>query len=609
MSRRSNQRNRANKASALETKARENFEVGCQMIAQHPLLGTLWRQTRCIREESRHCPSDGWAVVSSSGYIYAHPTRLGDPAEWAYALAHCLLHLGFGHFKNTIHPNEWNAACDCYLATFLDELKFARALHVEVSGTALPVGTEEQIYARFCDDGIPAELQELGTAAKHADLVFDENGEKLKESTARWARIMGEGLALAVTGAVEVAAGIRPTLGTSAGYTRTLAQQARDWFMSSYPLLGALAATFTLIEDPLLCVRMGISVAAVHAGTHEIYISPGAGLSLQEHRFVLAHELLHVGLRHEVRRQGRDPFLWNVATDYVINAWLIEMRVGEVPSLGLLHDPELKGLSAEAIYDRIVTDLRRLRRLRTFRGIGAGDILDSEEADWWDRHNGMDLDAFYRRALVQGLDYHREQGRGFLPADLVEEIRALSQPPIPWDVELARWFEHHFPLPEKVRSYARPNRHQSATPDIPRPRWVLPPDWEDGRTFGVLLDTSGSMDRELLGKALGAIVSYSIAREVPAVRLVFADAAAYDEGYVAPEDMADRVRVRGRGGTILQLGVDLLEQAKDFPNDGPLLIITDGQCDHVQVRREHAFLLPKGHHLPFLPHGEIFYIE
>jgi predicted metal-dependent peptidase len=229
--------------------------------------------------------------------------------------------------------------------------------------------------------------------------------------------------------------------------------------------------------------------------------------------------------------------------------------------------------------------------------------------EWWTLQKGADLDAFYRRALCQGLEYHFEQGRGFLPGGLVEEIRALDQPPIPWDVELAQWFDHHFPLPEKMRSYARPHRHQSATPDIPRPSWVLPPNWEDGRTFGVLLDTSGSMDRVALAKALGAIASYSIAREVPAVRLVFCDAATYDEGYVSPEDIAGRVRVRGRGGTILQPGVNLLEHAPDFPHDGPLLIITDGLCDVLHIRREHAFLLPQGRHLPFVPKGEVFYIS
>ncbi|MEO3854105.1 hypothetical protein [Acrocarpospora sp. B8E8] len=48
--------------------------------------------------------------------------------------------------------------------------------------------------------------------------------------------------------------------------------------------------------------------------------------------------------------------------DYVVNGWLVEMGVGEMPE-GLLRDPELRGLSCEAVYDRITGDLRRLRKL------------------------------------------------------------------------------------------------------------------------------------------------------------------------------------------------------------------------------------------------------
>lgn len=37
------------------------------------------------------------------------------------------------------------------------------------------------------------------------------------------------------------------------------------------------------------------------------------------------------------------------------------------------------------------------------------------------------------------------EARGLLPAALIEEIRALDRPPIPGDVELARWFDEQFP--------------------------------------------------------------------------------------------------------------------------------------------------------------------
>ncbi|MGF1612606.1 MAG: VWA-like domain-containing protein [Gammaproteobacteria bacterium] len=417
---------------------------------------------------------------------------------------------------------------------------------------------------------------------------------------APWAQRLGHGLSRAITQAVNIAAGVDPTR------TRPVSQaeQARCWFIDSYPLLGALASSFTLIESTDVCRREAISVAAVSEVTQEIYLNPAAGLSEQELRFVIAHELLHVGLRYLHRARGRDPFLWNAACDFVINGWLVEMAVGQLPPRGALYDPALKGASAEAIYDDLVKNLRRARKLATLRGIALGDMLTPlyktppPEAE--------SLDAFFRRCLAQGLDFHRASGRGLLPAGLVEEIRALVHPPIPWDVQLAAWFDNYFPPLERRRSFARPSRRQSGTPNIPRPRWAVEEGREDGRTFGVVLDTSGSMARAILGRALGAIASYSVSRDVPFVRVIFCDAAAYDAGYLAPEALASRLSIKGRGGTVLQPGIELLDRAKDFPTHGPVLLITDGQCDVLTIRREHAFLMPEGARLPFKPRGPVF---
>ncbi|MBR3623861.1 MAG: hypothetical protein IKN43_11020 [Selenomonadaceae bacterium] len=90
--------------------------------------------------------------------------------------------------------------------------------------------------------------------------------------------------------------------------------------------------------------------------------------------------------------------------------------------------------------------------------------------------------------------------------------------------------------------------------------------------------------------------------------MVFCDAEAYDAGYLMPEDIAGRVEVKGRGGTVLQPGVDLLINAKDFPKDAHILIITDGYIEkNMSIRLEHAFLIPQGHHLPFRAKGKTFY--
>jgi len=588
--------------------ATKAFLLGLNLAQEHPLFASLLQRVHIERSARSYCPADGWAVMLENGVLHAHPTRRGEPEEWAYVIAHGLLHLGFGHFRVGEKSLDWNAACCVVAARFLADLKFGRCppdLQQELHDVR--ADDEERLFRRFRANEIRDALRGLGTAgASGGDMYWSTRNEGWR-APADWEVLFTAGLVASVTSAVRVAGGYAAHLGAS-DEALSNAERARRWFINSYPLLGALAATFQIIEDPLICQRNGIAVAAVDAEAKELFVNPAAAPSLEEAKFVIAHELLHVGLRHEARRHGRDPHLWNVACDYVINGWLTEMGFGPMPAFGGLYDPALAGESADSIYDRLAVDLRRNRKLATLRGIGAVDMLDGTTHDWWAREDAISLDDFYRRALAQGLSYHQEQGRGLLPAGLLEEIRALDRPPIPWDVELARWFDGVFSPLERERTYARLSRRQSASPDIPRPRYVHAT--EDGeRTFGIVLDTSGSMDRTLLAKCLGTIASYCAAREVQRVRLVFCDAAAHDQGYVPAEEIGERLQIKGRGGTVLQPGIDLLEKAEDFPGKGPLLIITDGRCDRLRVAREHAYLLPQGHSLPFVTRAKVFAVK
>ena len=609
-----------------------NFNQGLDILKKHPIFDSLL--SHATLGNSKH-GFGGYAKVYRNGHILYSTSLYAKPKEWARVIAHCLLHLGMGHFDlkrfNVQHLDPattrtdkhaallvWNRACDLVTERFLVDINFGSRPpdpHNPKYVPFLPDGVNDElrVYERLLQEGDAASFG-FGTMSMNTpDMIFaDETSLASRffswgQSPQSWTGIFAAGLARAVRNAVNVAGGLNPEPIDRTEETQTPALRAKSWFISKYPLLGAIAAAFNIIEEPIVCGRMSIHIAAVSPYLKEIYLNPTANLSEAECRFVIAHELLHAGLRHDVRHEWRDPYFWNVACDYVINQWLIEMDVGEAPA-GILLDEQLKGLSAEAVYDRIVTDMRRFRKIATLRGIGLGDIVSKDDSDLAGRGNAVDLDQFYRRALGEGLAYHEEQGRGYLPAGLVEDIRALAHPPIPWEVELARWFDEYFTPLEKIRSYARPSRRQSSTPDIPRPAWLKTKASLDGRTFGVILDTSGSMQRPLLASALGAIAGYAISRDVPGIRVVFCDAAAYDEGYLRPEDLAGTVKVRGRGGTVLQPGIDLLKNAEDFPQNAPLLIITDGYCeDHLLLYgREHAYLIPQGNRLPFAARGKLF---
>ncbi|MFF3612948.1 hypothetical protein [Streptomyces sp. NPDC002580] len=586
--------------------AAEAFAEGMRLVRANRALAAIGFSV-CRQDTCTMAPRDGLVSVDSGGTLHVRPDRRADPADWAWAVAHAAIHLGFGHVPAATgsreQPDRFDLAARCVVVNrFL--LGFPVGRTPDDLPSDYPGGDEERLAARWRRDGIPPLYEHCGTAGGEPDQVLVPWNAWSGGTPPDWQVAFAHALTRTMATAMDVAGGRRASM--RGGPTRLQPwERALSWFVSSYPLLGGVAAGVTLVADAELARAHDISVAAVDTGAAEIYINPLRVFSDEEWRFVLAHEMLHAALRHGDRCGTRDPYLFNVAADYVINGWLREMQIGTMPD-GLLYDAELKDLSAEEVYDRIAGDLRRMRRLATLRGRGTGDILGGPLGSPRDY---VDLDEFYRRGLARGLDLHQRQERGFLPGGLVEEIRALSHPPLPWDARLARWFDEFVPRPEPLRSYARPSRRQAATPDIPRAGRWFPPEEIARCTFGVVLDTSGSMDRTLLGKALGAIASYAEARDVPAARVVFCDAAPHDAGYLPVTEIAGRVRVHGRGGTVLQPGVDLLHRADDFPPGAPVLVITDGYCDVLRVRREHAYLIPRDARLPFTARGPVFRVS
>jgi len=605
---------------------RENLQGGITLIMKHPLLRGC--SPRIITVSKSDIGIGSMCIVSSDGIIRANEDYPLSPKQWSYVLAHNILHLAFGHFDEEKMPGYlitqadgskvkkvqceiplWNMACDIYITKFLSDIKYGQAVNIDslnlLSGNP---GDELKIYQYLQEHNLSGLQNHYGTAAigtldmkgLEKPLTYD----KSKNQCNRFTRNFTIALATSVSSTILEAGGHDHYQYS----TPSIGRRAANWFIDHYPLLGGLAAHFKIIEDYHYCNRNDIHVAAIDVTCGEIYLNPTNNFSEEEWKFILAHEYLHAGLQHHNRCNGRNPYLWNVACDFVINGWLAELQVGVMPADGLLYDPDLAGLSAESIYDTLLENIRKYEKLSTFRGFGKGDIIGGSTVA--NSTGNVTLDEFCKSALSQGLEYHQSTGRGLIPAGLIEEIRSLAMPPIPWDVALAKWFDVYFAPLEKHRSYARPSRRQAATPDIPRPRYIPMEISTDSRTFGVVIDTSGSMDAKTIGKALGTIASYSVAHDVPFARVVFCDAAAYDMGYISVEDIAGRVAVKGRGGTALQPAINTLESAKDFPKDGPILIITDGGIeDHLDVKHEHAYLLPQGNRLPFRAKGQVFYFS
>lgn len=556
-------------------------------------------------------PRSAWVQLDRSGILYINSDRGGFPAEWKYVLAHALLHLGHGHHLIPVDadPLLWNLAADIQIAGLLaacadggwapDGYRLAEDLprrmsvreHQRLAGHP---GVERYRSAGGGDLLVGGRVQRRSRYG---------TGQVREWTPADWQALLAAGLREYAADAIDDVA----AQGWREDKPKSQARLVLAWFMANYPLLSSVAAGFTLIEDERACRARDIAVAAVEPARRRIYLNPRAGLNEEELRFVIAHEILHVALMHQERCGGRDPYLWNVSCDYVINRWLVQMRVGQMPQVGLLYDEALDGLTSEEIYARLTQDVRRARKLVSLRGQGLGDMLGDG-----DRHPGeaASLEDWVRGALRAGLELHHQRGRGDLPADLVEQIEAMAADPVPWDARLAEWFQTQFPPREPQRSYARASRRQSATPDIARPGRADRRSDRPSRMFCVVLDTSASMSSGDLSRALGSIISYALAHEVEAVRLIDCDAQPYDRGWVEVESLRGVVEVHGRGGTKLQPGLNLLDSSNDLPADAPVMIITDGAYEQeLTTRREHCYLLPPGAWPWYPTHGPVFTMD
>lgn len=111
----------------------------------------------------------------------------------------------------------------------------------------------------------------------------------------------------------------------------------------------------SLLMEARIVITEEIPTMAVDGG-ETIYVNPKflSALRVKEIEGCLAHEVLHLALRHFAREEGRERKKWNIATDLAINSFLKGEgfhlpRGGAFPSQFGLEE----GLSAEEYYNKL----------------------------------------------------------------------------------------------------------------------------------------------------------------------------------------------------------------------------------------------------------------
>ena len=299
--------------------------------------------------------------------------------------------------------------------------------------------------------------------------------------------------------------------------------------------------------------------------------------------FVLAHEVLHVILKHRLRMGTRMPRMWNWACDYVINRLLIEGGVGKMPTgkdAGL-YDKKYDGMSEEKVYELLK------QQNEAKGGKGDGDALGlggfDGDGDLLPLPEGMDseakanLSAQIDQKLMTAANMARLVGK--MPGEMQHVIDQLLNPKVPWQDLLRDYMTR---VAHDEESWLKRNRRFH---DV-----YLPARWNN-RMAGmtVIGDSSGSIGPDDYAKILTEVKAIVQDVNPEFVRMVWADAAVQSEEMIEPGDVGDDIKLnpKGGGGTDMRIPLNYVTEF-----DPPVVVlITDGYTPWPEVEPPYPLIV------------------
>jgi predicted metal-dependent peptidase len=124
---------------------------------------------------------------------------------------------------------------------------------------------------------------------------------------------------------------------------------ARVGLLLRHPFFGNMATRLRILAADEWCPTAAVDGRNLYFNTQFFN-----KMNNKEIEFVIAHEILHCVFDHLGRREGRDPKLYNIAADYIVNNLLVRDRIGEKPSfIDCFQDFKYDTWTSEEVYDDI----------------------------------------------------------------------------------------------------------------------------------------------------------------------------------------------------------------------------------------------------------------
>lgn len=362
--------------------------------------------------------------------------------------------------------------------------------------------------------------------------------------------------------------------------------KARMALLFKHPFFGQLALRLQLVPAQ----RDWCPTAATDG--KKFYYNPAfiTELDRQENVFLVGHELGHCIYEHFMRRSDRDPKLWNIAGDYIINNTLdTEMvRKGDyarvITYVKPFLDHKYDGWTTEEVYD----DLREQQN-NGGKPEEDGDLIDvhlngAAGGDGDDDGEGVEVDGMAgkpkplsdeEQAQIKNdmkgavLSAAQSAGAGNVPGDIKRMIQELLEPQMDWREIIRAQIE------SSLRSnftWMRPNRkgwHMSA---------VLPGMDRDTKIdVCVAIDTSGSISQTMLTEFVSEVAGIMEQYEDYRIRIWQFDTRVYGYDQFTADDGRDirEYEITGGGGTDFDVNWKFMKEREIEPDQ--FIMFTDGQ--------------------------------
>jgi predicted metal-dependent peptidase len=293
-----------------------------------------------------------------------------------------------------------------------------------------------------------------------------------------------------------------------------------------FPFFATLALFTRFIPIP--------SIPTAATDGKEIFYNPDflAALPPPQIDGLLLHEVLHAALLHVIRRGTREPQLWNVAADIVVNGQIVTQSGFGLPPGGIRYR-DWEHLSVEEIYELLLKETpndcncpmdlldespqgSKTENDDSLSGKSSESNISSDRICLDPISRKAALEAHWKSALQQAIAIARSShSQGTLPAGLLRQLSEITEPQLDWRSYLWRYLVR---TPTDFTGFDRRF--------IGRGLYLDTLDGESVRVF-VAVDTSGSISDTQMRQFLGEV--YGILNAYPHIKgdLYYVDAQAY----------------------------------------------------------------------------------